>query len=116
MIGMGRLGGYESNYLSDADVLFVYDPPPGVHESTASAAAQAIAEGVAPAAVRARPRPAARCGRRPAPRGPAGPAGTQPRRYAQYYARWSRVWEAQALLRVPVSSAATPTWAPSSRR
>ncbi len=41
---MGRLGGYESNYLSDADVLFVYDPPEGVSERAASAAAQAIAE------------------------------------------------------------------------
>ncbi|GAB3861381.1 hypothetical protein GCM10029963_65760 [Micromonospora andamanensis] len=29
VIGVGRLGGYESNYLSDADVLFVYEPRTG---------------------------------------------------------------------------------------
>ena len=80
VIGMGRLGGYESNYLSDADVLFVYDPPPGLAESAASAAAHAIAEELrrllsAPAA-----RPAAGRRRRPAPGGPAGSAGPQPRR------------------------------------
>ena len=80
VIGMGRLGGYESNYLSDADVLFVYDPPPGAGESAASAAAHADRRGAAPAARRARPRPAAGRRRRPAPGGPAGPAGAQPRR------------------------------------
>src|SRR5690606_25107458 len=35
IIGMGRLGGYEMNYLSDADVLFVYDAPDGVPERAA---------------------------------------------------------------------------------
>ena len=41
---MGRLGGYEMSYPSDADVLFVYAPPDGVADGEASAAAHQIAE------------------------------------------------------------------------
>src|SRR6266508_3265225 len=44
IIGMGRLGGCEMSYPSDADVLFVYEPPRGVAEDAASGAAHAIAE------------------------------------------------------------------------
>ena len=36
--------GDEMSYPSDADVLFVYDPPPGVADDAASAAAHAVAE------------------------------------------------------------------------
>ena len=68
------------SYPSDADVLFVYDPPPGAAEDAASAAAHAIAEELRRLLGRARPRPAAGRRRRPAPGGPAGPAGPQPRR------------------------------------
>src|SRR5690606_32915904 len=44
VIGLGRLGGYEMSYPSDADVLFVYDPPPGLPDEEAQAAAHALAE------------------------------------------------------------------------
>ena len=35
VIGMGRLGGAEMSYSSDADVLFVYEPLPGSAEDVA---------------------------------------------------------------------------------
>ncbi|MEU8085498.1 bifunctional [glutamine synthetase] adenylyltransferase/[glutamine synthetase]-adenylyl-L-tyrosine phosphorylase [Micromonospora sp. NPDC049101] len=99
VIGVGRLGGYESNYLSDADVLFVYDPPAGTSESDASAAAHAIAEELrrllgVPAAD-----PPLGVDADLRPEGRQGPLVRSLAAYAQYYARWSRVWEAQALLR-----------------
>ncbi|MGI8647645.1 MAG: bifunctional [glutamine synthetase] adenylyltransferase/[glutamine synthetase]-adenylyl-L-tyrosine phosphorylase [Acidimicrobiales bacterium] len=43
VIAMGRYGGQESSYASDADVLFVYEPQPGADPGVASAAAQGVA-------------------------------------------------------------------------
>ncbi|MFD2763357.1 bifunctional [glutamine synthetase] adenylyltransferase/[glutamine synthetase]-adenylyl-L-tyrosine phosphorylase [Micromonospora eburnea] len=99
VIGMGRLGGYESNYLSDADVLFVYDPPPGGDESAASAAAQAIAEELRRLLSAPAPDPPLGVDADLRPEGRQGPLVRSLAAYAHYYARWSKVWEAQALLR-----------------
>ncbi|MFC8301764.1 bifunctional [glutamine synthetase] adenylyltransferase/[glutamine synthetase]-adenylyl-L-tyrosine phosphorylase [Micromonospora orduensis] len=99
VIGMGRLGGYESNYLSDADVLFVYDPPAGGNESAASAAAHAIAEELRRLLGVPAPDPPLGVDADLRPEGRQGPLVRSLAAYAQYYARWSRVWEAQALLR-----------------
>ncbi|WP_280183045.1 hypothetical protein, partial [Nocardia cyriacigeorgica] len=46
VIGMGRLGGMELGYGSDADVLFVCDPRPGEDETKAVRWATGIAERV----------------------------------------------------------------------
>ncbi|MFG2059009.1 bifunctional [glutamine synthetase] adenylyltransferase/[glutamine synthetase]-adenylyl-L-tyrosine phosphorylase [Micromonospora sp. NPDC048930] len=99
VIGMGRLGGYESNYLSDADVLFVYDPPPGADEGAASAAAHAIAEELRRLLSAPAPDPPLGVDADLRPEGRQGPLVRSLAAYAQYYARWSKVWEAQALLR-----------------
>ncbi|WP_328851962.1 bifunctional [glutamine synthetase] adenylyltransferase/[glutamine synthetase]-adenylyl-L-tyrosine phosphorylase [Micromonospora globbae] len=98
VIGMGRLGGYESNYLSDADVLFVYDAPAG-DESAASAAAHAVAEELRRLLGIPAPDPPLGVDADLRPEGRQGPLVRSLAAYAQYYARWSRVWEAQALLR-----------------
>ncbi|MEH1011665.1 bifunctional [glutamine synthetase] adenylyltransferase/[glutamine synthetase]-adenylyl-L-tyrosine phosphorylase [Micromonospora sp. CPCC 206060] len=99
IIGMGRLGGYESNYLSDADVLFVYDPAPGVPDDSASAAAHAIAEELRRLLGMPAPDPPLGVDADLRPEGRQGPLVRSLAAYAQYYARWSKVWEAQALLR-----------------
>ncbi|MDI5937946.1 bifunctional [glutamine synthetase] adenylyltransferase/[glutamine synthetase]-adenylyl-L-tyrosine phosphorylase [Micromonospora sp. DH15] len=99
VIGMGRLGGYESNYLSDADVLFVYDPPAGADEGAASSAAHAIAEELRRLLSAPAPDPALGVDADLRPEGRQGPLVRSLAAYAQYYARWSKVWEAQALLR-----------------
>ncbi|NLU77383.1 bifunctional [glutamine synthetase] adenylyltransferase/[glutamine synthetase]-adenylyl-L-tyrosine phosphorylase [Micromonospora sp. HNM0581] len=99
VIGMGRLGGYESNYLSDADVLFVYEPPEGGNESEASAAAHAIAEELRRLLGMPAPDPPLGVDADLRPEGRQGPLVRSLAAYQQYYARWSRVWEAQALLR-----------------
>ncbi|WP_405099264.1 bifunctional [glutamine synthetase] adenylyltransferase/[glutamine synthetase]-adenylyl-L-tyrosine phosphorylase [Micromonospora sp. NBC_01412] len=99
VIGVGRLGGYESNYLSDADVLFVYDHPSGAEEGTASAAAHAIAEELRRLLSAPAPDPPLGVDADLRPEGRQGPLVRSLAAYAQYYARWSEVWEAQALLR-----------------
>ncbi|MFC4150618.1 bifunctional [glutamine synthetase] adenylyltransferase/[glutamine synthetase]-adenylyl-L-tyrosine phosphorylase [Micromonospora mangrovi] len=99
VIGMGRLGGYESNYLSDADVLFVYDRPAGTNEGAASAAAHAVAEELRRLLGVPAPDPPLGVDADLRPEGRQGPLVRSLAAYAQYYARWSKVWEAQALLR-----------------
>ncbi|RGC67810.1 Glutamate-ammonia-ligase adenylyltransferase [Micromonospora sp. MW-13] len=99
VIGVGRLGGYESNYLSDADVLFVYDPPSGADEGAASAAAHAVAEELRRLLSAPAPDPPLGVDADLRPEGRQGPLVRSLAAYAQYYARWSKVWEAQALLR-----------------
>ena len=99
VIGMGRLGGYEMSYPSDADVLFVYDPPPGVADHEASAAAHAIAEELRRRLAMPAPDPALGVDADLRPEGRQGALVRSLAAYSQYYARWSKVWEAQALLR-----------------
>ncbi|MFC7533473.1 bifunctional [glutamine synthetase] adenylyltransferase/[glutamine synthetase]-adenylyl-L-tyrosine phosphorylase [Actinoplanes sp. GCM10030250] len=99
IIGMGRLGGYEMTYPSDADVLFVYAPPPGAPENNSSAAAHAIAEELRRLLQAPAPDPALGVDADLRPEGRQGPLVRSLQAYQQYYARWSKVWEAQALLR-----------------
>jgi [glutamine synthetase] adenylyltransferase / [glutamine synthetase]-adenylyl-L-tyrosine phosphorylase len=99
IIGMGRLGGHEMSYPSDADVLFVYDPPPGAAEDAASAAAHAIAEELRRLLGAPAPDPPPGGDADLRPEGRQGPLVRSLAAYAQYYARWSKVWERQALLR-----------------
>ncbi|MGX6601784.1 bifunctional [glutamine synthetase] adenylyltransferase/[glutamine synthetase]-adenylyl-L-tyrosine phosphorylase [Micromonosporaceae bacterium Da 78-11] len=99
IIGMGRLGGYEMSYPSDADVLFVYEPPAGTPENEASAAARSIAEELRRLLAAPAPDPALGVDADLRPEGRQGPLVRSLNAYQQYYARWSKVWEAQALLR-----------------
>ena len=54
VVAMGRFGGHEMGFASDADVMFVHDPLPGADEGEASRAAHAVARGTAAAARHAR--------------------------------------------------------------
>jgi glutamate-ammonia-ligase adenylyltransferase len=94
IIGMGRLGGYEMSYPSDADVLFVYSSP-----SEASAAAHAVAEELRRLLTSPAPDPPLGIDADLRPEGRQGPLVRSLNAHQQYYARWSKVWEAQALLR-----------------
>jgi glutamate-ammonia-ligase adenylyltransferase len=101
IVAMGRLGGLETSYGSDADVMFVYEK---TQPSTADPDAASIAHDVAgrlrallgspsssdpPVGIDADLRPEGRN----------GPLVRSLESYRQYYARWSEPWEAQALLR-----------------
>jgi [glutamine synthetase] adenylyltransferase / [glutamine synthetase]-adenylyl-L-tyrosine phosphorylase len=112
VVAMGRFGGHESGYASDADVMFVHDPLPGADGEAAAAAGEAAAGGEA--ASRAAHHVAEELRRLlslPAsdpplvidpdlrPEGRQGPLVRTLASYRAYYRRWSGSWEAQALLR-----------------
>ena len=75
VIGMGRFGGHELGYGSDADVLFVHEPREGVDEQEAARAANAVVAEMRRLLQLPTRRPAAAHRRRPAPGGQDRPAG-----------------------------------------
>jgi glutamate-ammonia-ligase adenylyltransferase len=107
VLGMGKLGGQELNYVSDIDVLFVHEP---VSADGATAALDAEAAGRIAAAV-------ARellgglggvtaegvCYRVDAnlrPEGRNGPLSRTLASYQAYWDRWAEPWERQAMIKV----------------
>ncbi|MDO4259407.1 MAG: bifunctional [glutamine synthetase] adenylyltransferase/[glutamine synthetase]-adenylyl-L-tyrosine phosphorylase [Actinomycetaceae bacterium] len=99
IIAMGRLGGEECSYASDADVMIVHRPGPGSNEAQAAAGATAmvnrmtalLASGASgmPVAVDMALRP----------EGKNGPLSRTVESYHEYHQRWASPWERQALLR-----------------
>src|SRR5690606_8442498 len=83
----------------DADVLFVYEPPPGVAEDAASGTALQIAEELRGLLSAPSPEPPLGVDADLRPEGRQGPLVRSLAAYERYYAEWSRIWEAQALLR-----------------
>ncbi len=99
VVGMGRFGGRELGYGSDADVLFVHDPLPGVDEHEAQQAALAVAGELRRLLAGPGPDPSLQLDADLRPEGKNGPLVRTLASYGAYYERWSLVWEAQALLR-----------------
>ena len=99
VIAMGRFGGHECGYGSDADVLFVHDPLPGRPEREASDAAHAVAVELRRLLMLPVPDPALIVDADLRPEGRQGPLVRTLAAYRAYYRRWSAPWEAQALLR-----------------
>ncbi|GGM54406.1 glutamate-ammonia-ligase adenylyltransferase [Longimycelium tulufanense] len=99
VIGMGRLGGGELGYGSDADVMFVCEPVAGVDESTAVRYATAVAELVRRLLNAPSQDPALQVDIDLRPEGRSGPLVRTLPSYRAYYEQWGEVWEAQALLR-----------------
>ncbi len=99
IIGMGRLGGGEQGYGSDADVLFVHEPIDGADEAEAAAAAHAVANELRQLLSIPAPEPGLEVDADLRPEGRQGPLTRSLGSHAAYYARWSKVWESQALLR-----------------
>ncbi|WP_040922066.1 bifunctional [glutamine synthetase] adenylyltransferase/[glutamine synthetase]-adenylyl-L-tyrosine phosphorylase [Saccharomonospora xinjiangensis] len=99
VIGMGRLGGEELGYGSDADVLFVCEPVGGANDSEAVRFATSVAESVRSALGAPSQDPPLVVDTDLRPEGRSGPLVRTVDSYRAYYARWGQVWEAQALLR-----------------
>jgi glutamate-ammonia-ligase adenylyltransferase len=114
VIGMGRLGGAEMRYASDADVMYVYesagdqggvDETGAANETSAAAetnaakialsVAEALREIFAPASTET----SLTLDEGLRPEGKNGPLVRSLASYSAYYARWSAPWESQALLR-----------------
>lgn len=99
VMAMGRFGGQEMGYASDADVLFVHDPVPGADPRLAQDFAAGVATRLRALLGAVGPEPALEVDADLRPEGRNGPLVRSFDSYAEYYARWSLVWEAQALLR-----------------
>ncbi|MDH6519531.1 glutamate-ammonia-ligase adenylyltransferase [Streptomyces sp. SAI-208] len=99
VIGMGRFGGHELGYGSDADVLFVHEPREGVEEREASQAAGKVVSEMRRLLQIPSADPPLLIDADLRPEGKSGPLVRTLTSYAAYYRRWSLVWEAQALLR-----------------
>jgi glutamate-ammonia-ligase adenylyltransferase len=104
VIGMGRLGGGEMGFGSDADVLFVHRARPGADEAKATAAANAVAHTLRRLLGEPAPDPAFDIDADLRPEGRQGALVRSLPAFREYYERWMSVWEVQALLRaVPVA-------------
>jgi glutamate-ammonia-ligase adenylyltransferase len=99
VVGMGRFGGRETGYGSDADVMFVHDPLPGVADQVATRAAHTVAEELRRLLAQPAPDPPLAVDPGLRPEGRQGPLVRTLASYRAYYERWSLAWEAQALLR-----------------
>ncbi|MEU5372608.1 bifunctional [glutamine synthetase] adenylyltransferase/[glutamine synthetase]-adenylyl-L-tyrosine phosphorylase [Streptomyces sp. NPDC005951] len=99
VIGMGRFGGHELSYGSDADVLFVHQPREGVSDEEAGRAANAVVSEMRRLLQLPTADPPLLIDADLRPEGRTGPMVRTLKSYAAYYRRWSLVWESQALLR-----------------
>ena len=99
VVAMGRFGGHELGYGSDADVMFVHDPLPDADETDASGAAHAVAEELRRLLALPAPDPPLVIDPNLRPEGRQGPLVRTLASYEAYYRRWSSPWESQALLR-----------------
>jgi glutamate-ammonia-ligase adenylyltransferase len=99
IVAMGRFGGHELGYGSDADVMFVHDPLPGADDKAATDFATQAATEFRRLLALPGADPAVAIDADLRPEGRQGPLVRTLASYASYYARWSAVWEAQALLR-----------------
>ncbi len=104
VIAMGRFGGHECGYGSDADVLFVHDPVPGQAERDASNAAHAVAVELRLLLALPVPDPPLAVDADLRPDGRQGPLVRTLAAYRSYYRRRSAPWEAQALLRAEAAA------------
>ncbi|WP_435203651.1 bifunctional [glutamine synthetase] adenylyltransferase/[glutamine synthetase]-adenylyl-L-tyrosine phosphorylase [Janibacter sp. GS2] len=99
IVGMGRLGGSEVGYSSDADVLYIHDPHEGVDEQAAQESALAVVVELRRLLGGAGSDPPLGLDADLRPEGKSGPMIRSLASYRAYYERWSQTWEAQALLR-----------------
>jgi glutamate-ammonia-ligase adenylyltransferase len=99
VIGMGRLGGAELGYGSDADVMFVCEPASGVDDSAAVKWSTPIAEQVRTLLGTPSVDPPLEVDANLRPEGRSGALVRTLGSYTAYYQQWAQPWEVQALLR-----------------
>ncbi len=78
IVAMGRYGGYELGYGSDADVMFVHEPLPGADAQLAASMAQAVANDIRQLLTEQSRDPALEVDAGLRPEGKQGPAGPEP--------------------------------------
>lgn len=99
LVAMGRYGGLESSYASDADIMVVHRPRGDASESEAAGAATHIANKVRALLGSTSAQLSLSVDMDLRPEGRPGPLSRTVGSYHEYYARWASTWERQALLR-----------------
>ncbi|WP_115686123.1 bifunctional [glutamine synthetase] adenylyltransferase/[glutamine synthetase]-adenylyl-L-tyrosine phosphorylase [Corynebacterium senegalense] len=99
VIGMGRLGGAELGYGSDADVMIVAEPTEGVDESEAVAWAAKIVDAMRTRLSKPSGDPPLEVDLGLRPEGRSGAVARTIASYERYYREWGEAWEKQALQR-----------------
>jgi glutamate-ammonia-ligase adenylyltransferase len=100
IIGMGKCGGRELNYVSDVDVIYVVEPVHGAEEVEVTAVGDRIAAAVARTCSTVTSEGSlweVDAGLRP--EGRAGALTRTLASHVAYYRRWAKTWEFQALLK-----------------
>jgi glutamate-ammonia-ligase adenylyltransferase len=101
IIGMGKLGGRELNYVSDLDVLFVHEVVEGADEQEANKLALGIAANVMRSLSDITAEGTAfEVDADLRPEGRNGPLSRTLASYEAYWSRWAEPWEHQALIKV----------------
>jgi [glutamine synthetase] adenylyltransferase / [glutamine synthetase]-adenylyl-L-tyrosine phosphorylase len=104
VIAMGRFGGFELGYGSDADVMFVHEPKKDSDPQEAEKCALDIANRLRTLLMQPSVDPPLEIDADLRPEGKNGPLVRTLDSYLAYYQKWSAPWEAQALLRaLPVA-------------
>jgi glutamate-ammonia-ligase adenylyltransferase len=99
IIAMGRYGGCELGFGSDADVMFVFEPLAGTDTEEAGKQAFKIVNDMRALLSAPADEPALEIDADLRPEGKQGPLVRSLESTTAYYAKWSSPWEAQALLR-----------------
>ena len=99
IIAMGRYGGCELGFGSDADVMFIFEPLDGVDTEEAGRQAFKIVNDMRALLSAPADEPALEIDADLRPEGKQGPLVRSLESTTAYYAKWSSPWEAQALLR-----------------
>ena len=99
VLALGRMGGQEMCYSSDADLLIAYDPLLGVDETLAHEQGLAIASATMRFLGEIGSEPPLAVDVNLRPEGKAGPVARSFASYKEYYERWADIWEHQALVR-----------------
>ncbi|MGF9662957.1 bifunctional [glutamine synthetase] adenylyltransferase/[glutamine synthetase]-adenylyl-L-tyrosine phosphorylase [Arthrobacter crystallopoietes] len=99
VIGMGKCGAGELNYISDVDVVYVVEAD-GLDEARAAVIGTALATGMTRAISSAGPEPGLwEVDANLRPEGKDGPLVRTLESHLSYYRRWAHTWEFQALLK-----------------
>ncbi|WP_120004906.1 bifunctional [glutamine synthetase] adenylyltransferase/[glutamine synthetase]-adenylyl-L-tyrosine phosphorylase [Nesterenkonia muleiensis] len=100
VIGMGKCGARELNYISDVDVVFVHRAPDELEAAEARDLAIALASGIAKVICASEGEPALwEVDANLRPEGRDGPLSRTLDSHREYYRRWAEGWEFQALLK-----------------
>ena len=99
VIGMGRLGGMELGFGSDADVMVAAEPAPGVEETEALKWAIGIIDKMRTRLAKPSGDPPLEVDLGLRPEGRSGPIVRTIESFDRYYQQWGEPWEMQALLR-----------------